>query len=312
MNYISELHEGEMISEVYFCKSKVTATTKAGKNYYSMQLQDRTGIIDGKVWELNNGISHFDAMDYIKVDAQVTSFNNSLQLNIKRVRIADPGEYDTSDYMPCSEKNTDDMYKNLMDIINGINNKYLSGLLKSFFVDDVEFINKFKTHSAAKSIHHGFIGGLLEHTLSVAKICVYIGDNYPEINKDLLVTAAICHDIGKVDELSDFPENDYTDQGQLIGHIVLGTMMVDNKIREMKDFPVVLANELKHCILAHHGELEYGSPKKPALIEAVALAHADNMDAKLQTFIQVLKDNKDNSGWLGYNKMFESNVRITE
>jgi len=146
----------------------------------------------------------------------------------------------------------------------------------------------------------------------VAKICVYIGDNYPEINKDLLVTAAICHDIGKVDELSDFPENDYTDQGQLIGHIVLGTMMVDNKIREIKDFPVVLANELKHCILAHHGELEYGSPKKPALIEAVALAHADNMDAKLQTFIQVLKDNKDNSGWLGYNKMFESNVRITE
>ncbi len=312
MNYISGLHEGEMISEVYFCKSKVTATTKAGKNYYSMQLQDRTGIIDGKVWELNNGISHFDAMDYIKVDAQVTSFNNSLQLNIKRVRIADPGEYDTSDYMPCSEKNTDDMYKNLMDIINGINNKYLSGLLKSFFVDDGEFINKFKTHSAAKSIHHGFIGGLLEHTLSVAKICVYIGDNYPEINKDLLVTAAICHDIGKVDELSDFPENDYTDQGQLIGHIVLGTMMVDNKIREIKDFPVVLANELKHCILAHHGELEYGSPKKPALIEAVALAHADNMDAKLQTFIQVLKDNKDNSGWLGYNKMFESNVRITE
>ena len=146
----------------------------------------------------------------------------------------------------------------------------------------------------------------------MAKICVYIGDNYPEINKDLLVTAAICHDIGKVDELSDFPENDYTDQGQLIGHIVLGTMMVDNKIREIKDFPVVLANELKHCILAHHGELEYGSPKKPALIEAVALAHADNMDAKLQTFIQVLKDNKDNSGWLGYNKMFESNVRITE
>jgi len=148
MNYISGLHEGEMISEVYFCKSKVTATTKAGKNYYSMQLQDRTGIIDGKVWELNNGISHFDAMDYIKVDAQVTSFNNSLQLNIKRVRIADPGEYDTSDYMPCSEKNTDDMYKNLMDIINGINNKYLSGLLKSFFVDDGEFINKFKIHSS--------------------------------------------------------------------------------------------------------------------------------------------------------------------
>lgn len=312
MNYISELHEGEMVSEVYFCKSKVTATTKAGKSYYSMQLQDRTGIIDGKVWELNNGISHFDAMDYIKIDAQVTSFNNALQLNIKRVRIADPGEYETSDYMPCSEKSTQDMYDALMKIIDNVQDKNLNGLLKCFFVEDTEFIKKFKTHSAAKSIHHGFIGGLLEHTLSVAKICVYIGDNYPAVNKDLLVTAAICHDIGKVDELSEFPENDYTDRGQLIGHIVMGAMMVDEKIREMKDFPVVLANELKHCILAHHGELEFGSPKKPALIEAVALAHADNMDAKLQSFTEVLKDSKEKTGWLGYNKMFESNVRITE
>ena len=293
MNYINELREGEMISEVYLCKNKVVAKTKAGKNYYSMQLQDKTGIIDAKVWELNNGIAHFEAMNYIRVEAQVTSFNGTLQLNVKRVRVADEGEFDPADYMPCSGKDIDGMYKSLTDIISGISNTYLRTLLNSFFVEDKEFIAKFKQHSAAKSIHHGFIGGLLEHTLAVAKLCVYMGDNYPAINKDLLVTAAIFHDIGKVDELSNFPENDYTDQGQLIGHIVMGAMMVSDRIKTIAGFPVTLGNELVHCILAHHGELEYGSPKKPSLIEAMALAHADNMDAKIQTFTEILEDNKE-------------------
>lgn len=312
MNYINELREGEMISEVYLCKNKVTATTKAGKNYYSMQLQDKTGIIDAKVWELNNGISHFEAMDYIKVEAQVTSFNNTLQLNVKRVRVADEGEYDTSDYMPCTKKNVNDMYKELLAIIDTVSDTYLNTLLKSFFVEDADFVDKFKKHSAAKSIHHGFIGGLLEHTLSVAKICVFIGDSYKAVNRDLLVSAAIFHDIGKIYELSSFPQNDYTDEGQLLGHIVMGTMMISDRIKTIEGFPEVLGNELKHCILSHHGELEFGSPKKPSIIEAVALAHADNLDAKLQSFTEIIEDNNDKSGWLGYNKMFEANVRITE
>ncbi len=312
MNYINELRDGEMISEVYLCKNKVVAKTKAGKSYYSMQLQDKTGIIDAKVWELNNAIAHFEPMNYIRVDAQVTSFNGALQLNVKRVRVADAGEFEPADYMPCSGKDIEGMYKELLEIINSVSDANLNKLLKCFFVDDAEFVKRFKNHSAAKSIHHGFIGGLLEHTLSVAKLCVYLADNYPVIKKDLLVSAAIFHDIGKIDELSAFPENDYTDEGQLVGHIVMGTMMVGEKMKQIDGFPVTLGNELKHCILAHHGELEYGSPKKPALIEALALAHADNLDAKLQTFKEVLDDNKDKADWLGYNKMFESNVRITE
>lgn len=311
MNYINELRDGEMISEVYLCKNKVVAKTKAGKSYYSMQLQDRTGTVDAKIWDLNNGISHFDSMDYIRVDGQVTTFNGVLQLNIKRVRVADEGEYDPADYMPCSEKNVDSMYKELTDIIASIGNTYLKKLLNSFFVDDVEFAKKFKKHSAAKSIHHGFIGGLLEHTLSVAKLCQYMASNYPILNRDLLVSAAIFHDIGKVDELSSFPENDYTDEGQLIGHIVMGTMMISDRIKEIEGFPVTLANELKHCILAHHGELEYGSPKKPALVEALALSHADNIDAKMQTFTELFASNEGKTEWLGFNKMFESNVRRT-
>lgn len=311
MNYINELRDGEMVSEIYLCKNKVVAKTKAGKTYYSMQLQDKTGIIDAKIWELNNAIAHFEELNYIRVDAQVTSFNGALQLNVKRVRIADEGEYDVSDYMPCSKKNVDEMYKELTAIIDSVKEEHLNKLLKMFFVEDIEFLNKFKSHSAAKSIHHGFIGGLLEHSLSVAKLCDFIAKQYPVINRDLLVTAAICHDIGKVDELSSFPENDYTDEGQLVGHIVMGTMMVNEKINKIDGFPETLANELKHCILSHHGELEYGSPKKPALIEAVALAHADNMDAKIETFTEVIDANKDKTEWLGYNKMFESNVRMT-
>lgn len=312
MNYINELRDGEMISEVYLCKNKIVAKTKAGKSYYSMQLQDKTGTIDAKVWELNNGIAHFEAMNYIRVEAQVTSFNGALQLNVKRVRVADEGEFDPTDYMPCSGKDIEKMYQELVGIINNVSNAYLNRLLSSFFIDDKEFVNKFKKHSAAKSIHHGFIGGLLEHTLSVAKLCEFLAERYPIINKDLLVSSAIFHDIGKVSELSPFPENDYTDEGQLLGHIVMGTMMVSERISTIEGFPVTLANELKHCILSHHGELEYGSPKKPALIEALALAHADNMDAKLQTFTEILEGNQDKTDWLGYNKMFESNVRITQ
>ena len=225
--------------------------------------------------------------------------------------MADEGELIGTVYLPSSTKDIDTMYQELLGLIQGVKNQYLHKLLEMFFVEDKEFAEKFKKHSAAKSIHHGFIGGLLEHSLSVAKLCEYIAANYPVVNHDLLVTAAICHDIGKVDEISDFPQNDYTDEGQLVGHIVMGTMMIADKVREIPGFPPKLANELKHCILAHHGELEYGSPKKPALIEAMALAHADNMDAKLQTFTEIIRENEDKTEWLGFNRMFESNVRLT-
>lgn len=311
MNYINELRDGDMISEVYLCKSKLDLKTKAGKSYYSLSLQDKTGTVDAKIWELNNGISHFEAMDYIRIEAQVTTFNGALQLNIKRVRVADAGEFDPSDYMPCSEKNIEEMYKELLGLVDSINEPHVKALLKSVFIEDGVFVEKFKKHSAAKSIHHGFIGGLLEHSLSVAKLCGYLAKQYPILKRDLLVSAALLHDIGKVDELSDFPENDYTDKGQLVGHIVMGAMLVNEKIKAIPDFPAGFADELLHCILSHHGELEYGSPKKPALIEALALAHADNIDAKIQTFTELLNANKDKSGWLGYSKMFESNVRMT-
>ena len=250
-------------------------------------------------------------MNYVRVEGNVTSFQGNLQLNVRRLRKASEGEYNPQDYIPCSVKNIDAMYKEMTGYVNRIQNIYLRQLLVSFFQDKA-FVKAFKEHSAAKRVHHGFMGGLLEHTLGVVKLCDFYCSQYTVLNKDLLITAAICHDIGKLTELSDFPENDYTDEGQLIGHIVKGTMMVDEKIRKIPNFPVKLGNELKHCILAHHGEMEFGSPKKPALIEALALHFADNTDAKMETFMEALaEENRQGGEWRGYNKLFETNIRAT-
>ena len=311
MNYINTLREGDNITDVYFCKSKIVAQSKAGKTYYSLQLQDKTGTIDGKIWDLSNAIEHFEAMDYIKVSGQITSFNNQLQFNIKRVQRMQESEVDVSDYMPTTEYDIEEMYSELKSFIDSVKEEHLSKLLKSFFEEDQQFIKKFKRHSAAKTVHHCFIGGLLEHTLSVTRVCNFFAQNYPMLNRDLLITAAICHDIGKIYEISDFPINDYTDEGNLLGHIVMGAMMIRDKAKTIEGFPQPLLGELEHCILAHHGKLEFGSPKKPGLMEAMALAYADDTDAKMETFKEAFQANPDNNDWLGYQKFFESNIRRT-
>ncbi len=311
MKYIKDYKDGDRIFDIYFCKFKSSAVTKNGKNYDNVIIQDKTGTLDAKIWDPNNaGIADFDAMDYIEVYGDVTSFNGALQVNVKRVRKCGEGEYDEGEYMPVSSKNLDEMYAELLKIIGSIGNTYLKALLDKFFVEDEAFAARFRKASAAKSIHHGFIGGLLEHTLSVAKLCDYYCTAYPILNRDLLLTAAICHDIGKVHEISPFPTNDYTDAGQFLGHIVVGSEMVGKKAAEIPGFPEILEMQLKHCILAHHGEFEYGSPKKPALIEAVALSHADDTDAKMETFTEILQSSQE-TGWLGYNRLFESNLRRT-
>lgn len=311
MKYIKDYKDGDRVFDIYFCKFKSSAVTKNGKNYDNVILQDKTGTLDAKIWDPNNaGIADFDAMDYIEVYGEVTSFNGALQVNVKRVRRCEEGEYDEKEYMPVSKKNLDEMYAELLKIIESIKNTYLQTLLKKFFVEDQEFAKRFQRASAAKSVHHGFIGGLLEHTLSVTKLCDYYCTAYPVLNRDLLLTAAICHDIGKTKEISAFPMNDYTDAGQFLGHIVIGSDMISEKAREIPEFPPMLEMELKHCILAHHGEYEYGSPKKPALIEAVALNKADDTDAKMETFTEIL-DATQETGWLGFNRLFESNLKRT-
>ena len=312
MKFIESLREGERINDVYLCKYKQSAVTKNGKPYENVILQDKTGTIDAKIWDPNSmGIDEFEMMDYVAVMGDVSSFQGALQVSIKRVRKVREGEYDPANYLPVSEYDIEEMYGQLLTFVNGIKNPYLSKVAKHFFVEDTEFAKQFKFSSAAKSVHHGFVGGLLEHTLSVLKLCQFYVKQYPILNEDLLYTAALCHDIGKVYELSAFPLNDYTDDGQLLGHIVMGCEMVGEQIRSIEGFPKKLGNELKHCILAHHGELEFGSPKKPALVEAVALNFADNTDAKMETMKEIFKAAGETNEWLGYNRLLESNIRKT-
>ena len=312
MKYIESLREGERISEIYLCKFKQTALTKAGKPYENVILQDKTGTLDAKIWDVGSiGIDEFDALDYVQVNGDVTSFQGALQLNIKRVRVAQEGEFDPTEYLPISDKDIPQMYAELLDFVRSIKNPYLRQLAGSFFEDE-EFAKRFQFHSAAKSVHHGFVGGLLEHTLHVAQICDFFCNLYPMLNRDLLLTAAMFHDVGKLSELSTFPANDYTDDGQLLGHIMIGAMEVQKHIDQIAGFPKRTASELIHCILAHHGELEYGSPKKPALAEAIALSFADNSDAKLETMREALSNIPENSlEWQGFNRFLDSNIRRT-
>lgn len=317
MKFIKDLKDGDRVSDIYLIKQKNSATTKNGKPYDIVVIQDKTGILDGKNWEpYSPGIDEFDAKDYVEIVGEVTTFNGALQLNIKRARKCQEGEYDPANYLPVSPYDINEMYGSILEYVDSVKNPYLNKLLNVLFREDEELVSKFKKSSAAKSVHHSFVGGLVQHTLAVTKMCDYLAGQYLSLNRDLLISAALCHDIAKTRELSLYPENDYTDDGQFLGHIVMGVEMVDQvihgsgKYEGIEGFPVTLEAELKHCILAHHGEYEFGSPKKPAIMEAVALNFADNTDAKMQIFTELLeKDNR--AGWLGFNKMLDSNVIAT-
>lgn len=312
MKFIKEYKDGDRVFDIYLCKHKQSMVTKNGKSYESLVLQDKTGTLDAKVWEPNNpGIGDFDSLDYIEVYGDITSFQGSLQVNVKRIRRCQEGEYQPADYLPVSSKNIEEMYRELTDLVASIENPYLRQLLESFFVQDEKFQKAFRNSSAAKTVHHGFVGGLLEHTLGVTKLCDYYCSAYPILKRDLLLTAAMCHDIGKILEISPFPENNYTDDGQLLGHIVMGSQMIGERAARIQGFPHELLSQLQHCILAHHGKYEFGSPRIPALIEALALNYADDTDAKLETFKEIL-DNAKEPGWLGYNRLFESNLKASK
>jgi len=313
VKYINELREGDITRDIYLCKQVQSLVAKTGKSYLSIILQDKTGMLDAKVWDVTSGgIEDFEALDYIYVEGEVTVFQGTLQLKCRRIRKCREEEVDVSDYLPYTRYNIEDLYKKLLDYVAEVKEPYLKKLLESFFVEDAEFIKIFKRHSAAKSVHHGFVGGLLEHTVSVTSLCKTFATQYKEtLNKDLLITAALCHDIGKTKELSDLPANDYTDDGNLLGHLVMGYEMVGERVAKIEGFPHALASMLRHCILAHHGEYEFGSPKKPAIAEAIALHFADNLDAKMETMRELFESADPNAEWLGFQRLFESNMRKT-
>ena len=222
MRYIQTLREGEHIIEHYFCKDKQKMITKAGKNYFNVTLQDKTGTLNAKIWDLNAQIHDFNKNQIVKVDAQISSYQGELQANIYRLRVSRPEEYVLSDYIPQTSKDVEKLYKQLLQRIHEIKDERYSKLLRTFFLEDASFVRKFKEHPAAKSVHHNYLGGLIEHTSAVVETAVFLADSYPGVDRDLVITGAMLHDIGKMQELSEMPVAEYTDEGQLLGHIIIG------------------------------------------------------------------------------------------
>ena len=310
MKYINEFKESDAIRGIYFCKNKQEATTRNGRPYITVTLQDKTGAIEGKIWEPNSPrIQTFEKMDYIDISGNVSCYNGELQVLIQGLKPALEGEYNIADYMPTTTKDIPKMYQELCRYLGSVKNPHLLELCNQYFLKNKEFAASFQMNSGAKSVHHGFVGGLLEHTLNVVRLCNCFCQTYPDLNRDLLLTAAAFHDVGKMRELSPFPENDYTDEGQLLGHVYMGTEFVTDATRKIEGFPKALAKELCHCFLAHHGELEFGYPKKPATLEALALHYADLADSKLETVREALLNVKPDEEWTAYNRFLDGRFK---
>lgn len=312
MRYLNEIKEGESVIGHYLCKSRQTLKSRAGKSYLSLKLQDKTGSVDAKVWDLTNDIKSFEENDFIKIDGTALVYQNDIQLNIKKIRKSMEGEYDPMDYIPSSEKNITEMYSQYLDYIKTIKNPFIKKLLEEILLNHPVISKQFSSHSAAKNIHHGYMGGLVEHSLSVVQICDFMSGRYKYVNRDILIASAMLHDVGKVLELSPFPTNDYTDDGQLLGHIYIGAELIGEAAEKIDHFPPQLESLLKHCILSHHGEYEYGAPILPKTIEAFILHSADNMDAKTKVIEEMIDNDNTQGNWVGYQKMLQRNIRKSE
>jgi len=309
MRYLDEIRENERVIEHYLCKQKQALKTKTGKTYYSLKLQDKTAVVDAKVWELNSDIAEFEEFDIIKIDGIALMYQGVVQIKINRIRKSIEGEYEPSEFIPSTDKDVDEMHGQLLDYIDSVGNPPLKQLLQRIIIEHEGISAAIKSHSAAKNMHHSYLGGLLEHTVAVVGICDFMSKQYPHVDRDLLITAAILHDIAKVFELTPMPSNLYTDDGQLLGHIYLGAELINQEAAHIPDFPAGLQSLLKHAILAHHGEYAFGSPKLPATTEAYILHCADNMDAKIKTYQENLDSDATPGLWTGYNKMLERYLR---
>lgn len=281
---LAGIKEGELVDDVFLVKSRQTSLRKDGRPYMMIKLADRTGVIDGKVWENVVEFSEkFSAEDFVKIRGVISIYQGTREVNIKNIERVDDRIVNMRDFLAVSEFDPDKMAEDLYTIINNIGNPYLKRLLLLFY-EDKEFIGLFKIAPAAKDIHHAFLGGLLEHSLEIVRLGIDIKRHYKDVDADILITGAILHDIGKIRELKYKRVADYTDEGRLIGHITIGVEMIDEKIRLIEGFPQKLAVHLRHLILSHQGTYEWGSPKMPQTLEAIILHYLDDMSAKINIF----------------------------
>ncbi len=304
--YIKDIKPGEKINESFLVTEKNLAFSQKGAPYLNIRLKDKTGEVDGKIWE-NAGEwdKVFKKGDVIQAQGGSVSFKNTVQLSITGLRKVDDANIDLAEYVPVAKRDIDVMFAELMAFVDGIGTPCLKSLLHAFFLDK-NIAALFKKAPAAKGFHHVYIGGLLEHTLSVLHLLDMAARHYRGINRDLLITGGILHDIGKIYEYSYDRLFDYSNQGRLIGHIVIGIEMLDAKIAAVENFPEPLAMELRHLILSHHGAYEFGSPKRPKTLEALIVHYIDDLDAKVNAFQEFIEESNDNdSNWTPFHKLFE-------
>jgi len=304
--YIKDIKPGEKISESFLVAEKNMAFSQKGAPYLNIRLKDKTGEVDGKIWENAIGWDKlFKKGDVIQAQGGAVSFKNTVQISITGLRKVEDGYVNLAEYLPVAKEDIEVMFADLMTFIEQIPTPCLKTLLFAFFHDE-KITALFKRAPAAKGFHHVYIGGLLEHTLSVIRLLDQVTQHYQGINRDLLMTGGILHDIGKIYEYSYDSIFDYSDQGRLVGHIVIGIEMLDAKIAEIEDFPAQLAMELRHLMLSHHGTHEFGSPKRPKTLEALIVHHIDDLDAKVNAFQEFIEDaDNDDSPWTPFHKLFD-------
>lgn len=306
MPLINELKPQETVKGTYLCKFKQQLKNKNGKDYYTVRLQDRTGMLDAKIWCIHSGIGAFEVDDVVEVEGETLLYQENLQMSITKIQKVESG-YDLKAFLPHTKKDVEGLEQRLMQLIDSVQNEYLKKLLEVIFYDDT-LHDGFMSHSAGKSVHHAYLNGLLEHTLTVTELGIQMAKLYEYVNMDYVIAGCLLHDIGKLKELTPFPKNDYSDEGQLLGHLVIGAEMVHDAARSIEGFPEEMERILKHILIAHHGEYEYGSPKRPKCMEAMIVHLADYSDSRLK-MVEEMIDNSHEEPYVGYHKLLTRNIR---
>ncbi len=302
--WVEGLKTDTRVSGCYLVKSKRLSTTRNGNPFLNLTLADKTGEMPAKVWENAQHLSGlFREGDIVEINGKTNTYQSQIQLTVFDLGpVNDPP--DPGLFVETSPFDIPGMMRSLRALLKQVNNTHLRALIDQF-LKDRKFMDRFRKAPAAKNFHHSYLGGLLEHTLSVCRLAAMVADHYPSLNKDLLITAAFLHDVGKIREFSWNLNIDYTDEGRLVGHIVLGVAMVDEKLRSIEEFDHELAIRLRHLILSHHGQYDFGSPKEPKFQEAFALHLVDDLDAKINGLDRFMKTDRQEGLWTDFNRMFK-------
>jgi 3'-5' exoribonuclease len=294
--YVNELEASQLITTSFLVHSKEIRQKKTGEPYLSLLLGDRTGDLDAKMWDnVAEVMEEFERDDFVKIKGLVQIYHNRPQLTVHKLRRMDESEVDFGDYFPSSRRDPQEMWAELRGVIAGMNNPHLKALMEAVF-DDEDVAARFRRAPAAKQIHHAFLGGLIEHVLSLCRLARTTAQHYPEIDLDLLLTGVLLHDIGKIHELNYERGFSYSNEGQLLGHITIGVGMVSEKVRGLPGFPVRLRSMVEHMILSHHGQLEFGSPKMPLFPEALLLHYLDDLDSKMECMRSLIERDRQVEG----------------